>query len=210
MKKKETEFLTEQEAQAILRVPDRRTLQGKRDYAILLSLLTTGLRKAELCNLKVGDLKTYRNQAVIDVIGKGQKFRRILLNSNTLVAIKDYLKTNGNGTDPGHPLCKTLGKHGPYEERVLSPKAVDCLVKSVAKKALIRKRIHPHVMRHTFATTLLDKENDLRTVQSLMSHSHIRTTEAYLHSTDDRKVEAYRSMTFASPKKNISLNPDKR
>ena len=60
MKKKETEFLTEEEAEAILRVPDRRTLQGKRDYAILL---TTGLRKAEICGLKIGDLKTYRNQA---------------------------------------------------------------------------------------------------------------------------------------------------
>ena len=70
MKKKETEFLTEEEAEAILRVPDRRTLQGKRDYAILLTLLTTGLRKAEICNLKVGDLNIYRNQAVIDVIVK--------------------------------------------------------------------------------------------------------------------------------------------
>jgi integrase len=79
MKKKETEFLTEDEAQAILRVPDRRTLQGKRDYAILLLLLSTGLRKAEICSLKVGDLKTYRSQPVVDVLGKGRKFRRIPL-----------------------------------------------------------------------------------------------------------------------------------
>jgi len=69
--------------------------------------------------------------------------------------------------------------------------------KSMAKKALIRKRIHPHVIRHTFATTLLDKEVDLNTVQALMGHSHIRTTETYLHSTDDRKVEAIRSLQFA-------------
>lgn len=196
MKKKETEFLTEEEAQAIPRVPDRRTLQGKRDYAILLTLLTTGLRKAEICNLKVGDLKTYRNQAVVDVIGKGKKFRRIPLKAETLLAIQDYLKVNGNGNDPEHPLFQTLGKHGPYQERELTPKAVDCLVKSVAKRALIRKRIHPHVIRHTFAITLLDKGNDLRTVQALMGHSHIRTTERYLHSTDDRKVEAIRSLQF--------------
>ena len=196
MKKKETEFLTEDEAQAILRVPDRRTLQGKRDYAITLTLLTTGLRKAEICNLKIGALKTYRNQPVIDVIGKGNKFRRIPLESKTLVAIQDYLKASGNGTDPDHPIFYTLGKHGPYEGKPLSSKAVDCLVKSLAKKALIRKRIHPHVMRHTFATTLLDKGNDLKTVQSLMGHSHIRTTEAYLHSTDDRKVEAIQSLQF--------------
>jgi len=198
MKKKETEFLTEEEAQAILRVPDRRTIQGKRDYAILLTLLTTGLRKAEICNLKVGDLKTYRNQAVVDVIGKGNKFRIIPLHSDALVAIKDYLKSTGTGTDPSHPLFQTLGKHGPYEERALTPKAVDCLIKSVRKKALIHKRIHPHVIRHTFATTLLDKGNDLRTVQALMGHSHIRITETYLHSTDDRKVEAIRSLQYGA------------
>ncbi len=196
MKKKETEFLTEEEAEAILRVPDRRTLQGKRDYAILLTLLSTGLRKAELCNLKVGDLKTYRNQAVLDVIGKGKKFRRIPLHPEALVAVKDYLRASRNGIDPDGPVFKTLGKHGPYEERGLTPKAVDCLIKSAAEKALIRKRIHPHVIRHTFATTLLDKGNDLRTVQSLMGHSHIRTTETYLHSTDDRKAEAIRSLQF--------------
>jgi integrase/recombinase XerD len=194
MKKKETEFLTEEEAQAILRVPDRRTLQGKRDYAILLTLLTTGLRKAEICSLKVEDLKTYRNQAVIDIIGKGKRFRRIPLKAETLLTIKDYLKATGNGTEPTHPLFQTLGKHGPYEEKDLTPKAVDCLIKSVSKKALIQKRIHPHVIRHTFATTLLDNGNDLRTVQALMGHSHIRTTEAYLHSTDDRKEEAIQSL----------------
>jgi len=196
MKKKETEFLTEEEAQAMLRVPDRRTLQGKRDYAILLTLLTTGLRKAELCNLKIGDLKTYRNQAVIDVIGKGQKFRRIPLEASTLLAVQEYVKASGNGVDAGHAVFYTLGKHGPYDQRQLTPKAVDCLVRSTAQGALIQKRIHPHVMRHTFATTLLDNNQDLRTVQDLMGHSHIRTTEAYLHSNDDRKIEAIASLKF--------------
>ncbi len=196
MKKKETEFLTEEEAEAMLRVPDRRTLQGKRDYAVLLTLLTTGLRKAEICNLKLGDLKTYRNQAVIDVIGKGKRFRRIPLNTETLLAIEEYHKTSRNGTDPDQPFFKTLGKHGPYKEQGLTPRAVDCLVKSAAKKALVQKRIHQHVMRHTFATTLLDKGNDLKTVQDLMGHSHIRTTERYLHSSDDRKVEAVQSLQF--------------
>ncbi len=196
MKKKETEFLTEEEAEAMLRVPDRRTLQGKRDYAVLLTLLTTGLRKAEICNLRLGDLKTYRNQAVIDVIGKGKRFRRIPLNTDTLLAIEEYHKTSGNGAGTDQPFFKTLGKHGPYKEQGLTPRAVDCLVKSVAKKALVQKRIHPHVMRHTFATTLLDKGNDLKTVQDLMGHSHIRTTERYLHSSDDRKVEAIQSLQF--------------
>jgi integrase/recombinase XerD len=196
MKKKETEFLTEEEVEAILRVPDRRTLQGKRDYAILLLLLTTGLRKAEICSLRLGDLKTYRNQAVIDVIGKGKRFRRIPIKNDTLLPLQDYLKATKNGVNPEHPLFYTLAKHGPYEQRRLTPKAVDCLVKSVAKKALILKRVHPHVTRHTFATTLLDKGVDLKTVQGLMGHSHIRTTETYLHTTDDRKVEAIEKLQF--------------
>ena len=136
MKKKETEFLIEEEAEVMLRVPDRRILQGKRDYATLLTLLTTGLRKAEICGLKIEDLKTHRNQAVIDVIGKGQKFRRIPLNSGSLLAIKDYLKATGNGTDPSHPLFLTLGKHGPYEEGGLTHKSVDCLIRSVVKRDL--------------------------------------------------------------------------
>jgi len=196
MKKTETEFLTEEEAEAMLRVPDRRTLQGKRDYAILLTMLTTGLRKAELCGLKIGDLKTYRNQAVIDVIGKGHKFRRIPLHFGTLLAVKHYLKATGNGTNPDHPLFQTLGKHGPYQEKGLTHKAVDCLIKSVVKKALISKRVYPHVMRHIFATTSPDNGNDPRTIQALIGHSHIRTTEAYLHSTDDRKVEAIKTLQF--------------
>ena len=82
------------------------------------------------------------------------------------------------------------------ESAKLTQKAVDCLIQSVVKKALIQKRVHPHVMRHTCATMLLDNGNDLRTVQALMGHSHIRTTEAYLHSTDDRKVEAIQSLQF--------------
>ena len=111
MKKKETGFLTEEEAQAILRVPDRRALQGKRDHAILLTLLTTGLRKAEICNLKVGVLKTCRNQVVIDVIDKGKKFRRIPLKTETLLAIQDYLNANGNEIDPNHTVS---GFDGPF------------------------------------------------------------------------------------------------
>jgi site-specific recombinase XerC len=98
---------------------------------------------------------------------KGRKsggYLELRLNSGTLLAIKDYQKATENGTDPSDSLFQTLGKHGPYEERGLTAKAIDCLVRSVVKKALIQKRVHPHVMRHTFATTLLDNGNDLKIV----------------------------------------------
>ena len=94
--------------------------------------------------------------------------------------------------------CLNLASHFRNPNAVSNDPMRPCppYIQSVAKKALIHKRVHPDVMRHTFATTLLDNGNDLRTVQSLMGHNHIRTTEAYLHSTDDRKVEAIRSLQF--------------
>ncbi len=196
--KRETEFLTPQEAAAMLRVPDRRTLQGKRDHAILLTMLSTGLRKAEVCNLRVCDVKTYRNQAVIDVTGKGKRKRRIPLQLDTLNAIREYWKSAGNGTGPEHAVFDTMGKHGPYESRPLTPAAIDKLIQRTAKRALIKKRVHPHVLRHTFATSLLDCGIDLKTVQNLMGHSHIRTTEVYLHSSDDKKLAAINALQFAA------------
>ena len=195
MKKKESEFLTHDEAQALLKQPDRRSLQGKRDYAILLTMLTTGVRKAELCNLKGRDIKTYRNQIVIDVIGKGKRHRRIGLKNDTYSAIQTYVKAQGNGS-PDHTVYFTLGKHGLCTEQSLTHKAVDCLIAKYSEMALLRKRISPHTLRHSFATSLLDAGVDLKTVQELMGHSHIRTTERYLHSSDDKKFEAVNRLQF--------------
>lgn len=194
--KRETEFLTPEEVEAILRVPDKRSLQGKRDYAILMTMLTAGVRKQEICDAKAGDIRTYRNQPILEVIGKGQRKRIIPLKVETLLAIKDYWKCRGNEYDPEASLFYTLGKHGGYAVKPLTPRAVDKLVQKVADKALIKKRIHPHCMRHTFATTLLDNNVDLKTVQNLMGHSHIRTTEVYLHTNDDRKLEAVQGLQF--------------
>lgn len=195
MKKKESEFLTPEEIQALLRGPDKRTVEGKRDYSILLTLLSTGVRKAELCSLKGRDIKTYRNQTVIDVTGKGERFRRIGLKNDAFSAIQAYTKAHGNGS-PDHAVFFTLGKHGLCKEQPLTRKAVDCIIRKYAKMALIRKRISPHSLRHTFATSLLDNGTDLKTVQELMGHSHIRTTEQYLHSSDDKKFSAINKLRF--------------
>ena len=90
--KRVSEFLTEDEISAILRVSDRRTLKGKRDYALLLLMFSTGLRKAEVCSLRVADVTTYRNQPVVDVVGKGEKRRRVALNRDVMEAVLDYQK----------------------------------------------------------------------------------------------------------------------
>ncbi len=199
MAKKEPEFLTEAEIAAMLRVPDRRTIQGKRDYALLLLMLSSGLRKAEVCSLRMASITTYRNQPVIDVTGKGNRHRRVPLKHETLKALRGYWRSvpalNGQAGQDTHCFM-TLAKHGPYDQQPLTPKAVDCVVKSTARKALLKKRTTPHTLRHTFATSLLDAGADLRTVQDLLGHSHIKTTQRYLHTGDDKKVEAIEKLQF--------------
>lgn len=206
--KRVSEFLTEDEITAVLRVPDRRTLQGKRDYALLLLMFSTGLRKAEVCNLRVADVTTYRNQPVVDVIGKGKRHRRVALNKDVMEAVLDYQKAlkqrfTAEGPEDAEEdgeskyLFYTLGEHGNCKVRPLTHKAVDCLLRRVKKTALVTKRITPHTTRHTFATTLLDKGVDLKTVQELLGHSHIRTTEKYLHTSDEKKMDAIARLQFA-------------
>ncbi len=204
--KRPSEFLTPDEIKALLRVPDRRTLKGRRDYALLLLMLSSGLRKAEVCSLTVENLTTYRNQTVVDVLGKGQKHRRVALTGDVMEAVLDYqksLKSNlpqlfaeGSGEPAARPLFFTLGERGNTEPAPLTPKAVDCLVRRVKKAALLSKRVTPHTCRHTFATSLLDKGVDLRTVQELLGHSHIRTTERYLHTSDEKKIDAVSRLQF--------------
>ncbi len=206
-KKRVSEFLEEEEIKALLRVPDKRSLQGKRDYALLLLMFSTGLRKAEVCSLKRGSIGTYRNQAVVDVIGKREKHRRVALNPDVVEALKEYRQAlqgkskqkavgSRQGSEKEDHLFFTLGSRGNCRPEPITPKAIDCLMRRVKKKALINKRITPHTTRHTFATSLLDKGVDLKTLQELMGHSHIRTSEAYLHTSDNKKLEAVGRLDF--------------
>ena len=172
--KRPSEFLTADEVMALLRVPDRRTLKGRRDYALLLLMLCSGLRKAEVCSLSIENLSTYRNQAVVDVVGKGGKQRRVALTDDVMEAIVYYQKalknalprpvTTQKATAPAaKPFFMTLGERGNTEPSPFTHKAVDCLIRRVKKAALLTKRITPHTTHHTFATALLDKGVDLRT-----------------------------------------------
>lgn len=191
--KRPTEFLTDEEIQAILKQPDRRTIQGKRDYAILLTMLTTGLRKAELCSLKVSDIKPYRNGFVIEIIGKYKRHRRLSLRKDIIEAIQVYWDALKGEDDH---VFHTLGKHGPYERKPLTPRAVDCLVEKVVRKACLKKRVTPHSLRHTACTHLLYSGADVLTAQKFMGHSSPRTTEVYLHQQEERVFEAQERLSF--------------
>lgn len=197
--KRESTFLTPDEISAMVRVPNRRTLQGKRDHAILKVLFASGLRSAELCTLDVGDLTTFRSQPVLVVNGKGGKVRKVPLHPEALEAIRAYWKAEGrNGDDPTEPTFKTLGKYGPHKVGRITAKAIRCLIERTAKAALIKKRVTPHTLRHTFAVSILDARVDLRTVQDLMGHNHITTTQRYLHTSDEKRMAAVHSLTFGN------------
>ncbi|MDA2916856.1 tyrosine-type recombinase/integrase [Nitrospinae bacterium AH_259_B05_G02_I21] len=196
-RKRESGFLTPEEVASMLRVPDRRTLQGKRDHAILKVMFAAGLRSAELCSLSVEDIQAYRNQPVLVVNGKGGKVRKVPLHPEALAAIKSYWRAEGrNADDPREPVFQTLGKHGPYEASRLSYKAIRHLVSKTRKVALIRRRVTPHTLRHTFAVSLLDQGVDLRTLQDLMGHGSVAVTQRYLHTSDEKKMSAVHSLTF--------------
>ena len=195
--KRESTFLVQEEIEAMLRVPDRRSCQGRRDYALLLTMFVTGLRSAELCSLNVGHIESYRNQPVLVVNGKGGKVRRVPLHPKALSAIESYWKAEGrNGDDLDEPIFMTLGKHGPYEASRLSYKAIRHLIARTRKVALIGRRVTPHTLRHTFAVSLLDQGTDLRTVQDLLGHSSITTTQAYLHTSTEKKLAAITALAF--------------
>ena len=191
MKNKISEYLTKEECQALLRSPDQRTVDGKRDYAILKLFLNTGMRKHELLNLKYKDIKLYNHQLCLEVRGKGGYSRRQPIGTKeVLTAIKNYWAVAKLKPKDNDPLFFTLGKHGPWQKRPLTSVAVDGLVKKYAKLALIKRRITPHSLRHTFCTLGLRQGIDLRTMQALMGHHSISSTEVYLHTSDERKFEA--------------------
>ena len=159
----------------------------------MLTMPTTGLRKDELCNLTVSDIKPYRNGFVIEVCGKYNRHRRLALRKDVLESIQAYWDAV---KEPGDYVFHTLGKHGPYERRPMTPKAVDCLVKKVAKKACLKKRITPHSLRHTACTHLLYNGADILTAQSFMGHSSAKTTEVYTHQQEEKVFEAQARLSF--------------
>ncbi len=195
--KRESTFLTQEEIGAMLRVPNRRTLQGRRDYALLLIMFGSVLRSAEVCSLNVGDIQSYRNQPVLVVSGKGGRIRKVPCHPEAIGAVRAYWNGEGrNGDDPTEPIFQTLGRHGPHKVGRLTHKAIRCLVERTAKAALIKKRVTPHTLRHTFAVSVLDARVDLRTLMELLGHRHISTTERYTHSSDEKKLAAVNALTF--------------
>ncbi len=178
-------FLDESEVELILSMPaqweTKNDLKRLRDEAILLVLYGTGLRVSELISLQRSDIKFNSNQ--FRVVGKGQKMRSVFFTKRAREKLEEYL---GARSDESPHLFINLSnyKWGKW----LTRNAVEDIVREYARKAGIDKKVTPHTLRHTFATSLLKKGADIRSVQTLLGHSSITTTQIYTH-VDDKFLQ---------------------
>lgn len=175
------EFLEEDELRRMLNATkDAKGLIGKRDRAVLEMLFSTGLRVSELSELKIKEINLKRGE--FTVRGKGSKHRLVFLSDNARDAVAEYLEKRMD-TSPylfvSHDRAKKQRDILP-----LSPRSIQRLVERYATEAGITKKITPHTLRHTFATDLLRNGADIRSVQSMLGHESITTTQIYTHVTD--------------------------
>lgn len=159
-----------------------------RDKAILELLFSTGLRVSELCALN-SDIDLSRDD--LSVRGKGDKVRVVFISDAAKAAVKAYLKAR---KDMEEALFVNIprGAANKRSPSRLTPRSIELLIKTYAAKAGITKKVTPHVLRHSFATDLLSNGADLRSVQALLGHASINTTQIYTHVTDAHLREVHK------------------
>ncbi len=174
-------------------------LKGLRDKAILELFFSTGLRVSELCSLS-RDLDLRKDE--FSVRGKGEKVRVVFLSNEAKAAIKKYLDKRVDVEDALFVQLKNpIGKKEEAKELSrLTARSIERIVKYYAVKAGISKKVTPHVIRHSFATDLLENGADLRAVQMLLGHANITTTQIYTHITDKHLKEIHKN--FHNRRKN--------
>jgi len=157
---------------------------GLRDRAILETLYSTGMRVGELVGIDMQDVDFIGG--VIKVKGKGKKERLTPIGDKALRAIRDYI-TARDLVGKTQPRAVFLNKN----RRRLTDRSVRRIVDKYISKASISQKVSPHTLRHSFATHLLDRGADLRSVQELLGHMNLSTTQIYTHVTTERLKEAY-------------------
>jgi len=192
-KRKQVGFLDSKEIESLLSAPRQFAKKPEvlaRDEAILELLFSTGLRVSELCNLNRGQINTTKGE--VAVRGKGGKDRVVFISPSAASAISSYLK---NRKDDWEPLFIHYGglKDSEGEYMRLTPRSIQRLVANYAAFAGITKKVTPHILRHSFATDLLFNGADLRSVQEMLGHSSITTTQMYTHVTNKQLKEVHRA-----------------
>ena len=185
-------YLRMEDVDRLLNQPDLSTPYGLRDHAILEVLYSTGLRVSELVNLKVSDLEM--RMGCLRCIGKGDKERLVPVGRKALAAVRAYLEKS---------RAQLLGKRETVKASPwlfvnrfgnrLSRIAIWRLLTAYGRRAGIRARLSPHKLRHSFATHLLERGADLRSVQLMLGHADISTTQIYTHVVEERLKQVYKA-----------------
>lgn len=184
VRRKLPEFLELSEVEALLSAPDTKTIVGLRDQAILELLYSTGMRVGELLALNLPDMD--RQNAIVKVRGKGKKERILPVGRTAMTALDNYLARRYElSSRPSQAIFLSQRGNRP------DAKSIRRRIEKYARDAGIKKKITPHTLRHTFATHMLNAGADLRSVQELLGHASLSTTQIYTHVTADRLKQVY-------------------
>jgi integrase/recombinase XerC len=181
-------FLYEQELESLFYVNDVNTAIGQRNQALLELLYATGVRVSECCHIQLSDIDF--SVSTILIHGKGNKQRYVPFGRFAKEALERYIH---HGRRELLQKAKTAHAYLFVNARgnPLTPRGVRYILDEIVKKAALTQNISPHVLRHTFATHLLNEGADMRTVQELLGHAHLSSTQVYTHVTKDRLRHIY-------------------
>lgn len=179
-------FLEPDEVRRLIEAPDPQSSTVLRDRAILELLVASGLRISELVNLKRSSLNITRGE--FSIRGKGGKVRLVFLNQSAREALQAYLKSR---TDTAEALFLASRQPKNAPPQPINARSIQRLLRRQALLAGVTKPVTPHTLRHSFATNLLRNGADLRSVQALLGHSSVTTTQLYTHVTDKGLREVY-------------------
>jgi site-specific recombinase XerD len=188
---RQVEFLDIDEMERLFEAASGKDLKSLRDRAVLELLFSSGLRVSELVNLNRDQVNLEKQE--FSVRGKGDKIRLIFLSNQAVQALSLYLRKR---SDVDNALfiaySKGFGKKSNDDDLRITPRTIQRIVKHYALKAGIVKDVHPHTLRHSFATDLLTNGADIRSVQAMLGHSSITTTQIYTHVVDKGLRETYK------------------
>lgn len=196
---REVTFLQSGELERLFNAPEGSSLDVMRDKAIITTLFSTGMRVSELCSLNRDEIDIRGGE--LSIRGKGSKIRLVFLSDNTRKNIQSYLSKR---SDADEALFIRLPKNSKFlgkSELRLTPRSVQRIIKKYSIRAgIVGKKISPHTLRHSFATDLLRNGADIRSVQAMLGHASVTTTQIYTHVTDKQLREVHKKFHNKSRK----------
>lgn len=191
-------FLESDEVTRLVDAVSGSDLAGKRDRAIVLLLFSGGLRVSELVGLNRDDVNVSRGE--FSIRGKGQKDRPVYLSELAAASLNDYLATRKDKDDALFIHLTAKKTTGSETSARLTPRSVQRIIERGRVAAGITKRVTPHTLRHSFATDLLTHGADLRSVQELLGHANVATTQVYTHLTNPQLREVHQKFHSGNQK----------